>query len=282
MIGELVNVLTEDKVYLDGLFTASEHAPSTDIDAAILVHGLSGNFYKSRLLKHFANVLNSIGISTVLINTRGHDYLNSTQRMGRASTLGAAVEIIDECKHDLFAWCEFLKSRQRDQLMLLGHSLGGIKSLYAQAHLPHENVKRVAALSSTKLSYDSLMGSSGGDKFAYWLNRAQMMVAEGKGEEWMFVTFPFATWMSAIAYLAKYGDGDKNNWMNFMNQISIPVFAAFGQRELEHNPAFSAMKQDLANVDQPNFTIDIVPNADHFYSACFDEASNRLLNWLKI
>ena len=130
MIGELVNVLTEDKVYLDGLFTASEHAPSTDIDAAILVHGLSGNFYKSRLLKHFANVLNSIGISTVLINTRGHDYLNSTQRMGRASTLGAAVEIIDECKHDLFAWCEFLKSRQRDQLMLLGHSLGGICLLY--------------------------------------------------------------------------------------------------------------------------------------------------------
>ena len=280
MIGELVSVLTEDKVRLDGFYREANRQSNTDIDSAILIHGLSGNFYKSRLLKHFATELNGIGISTVLVNTRGHDYLNSTPRMGRSTTLGAAVELIDECKHDLYAWCEFLDSRERSRVLLLGHSLGAIKSLYAQAHLPHENVKKIAAFSATKLSYDSLVGSSGGERFAFWLNAAQAKVAEGKGDDFLFVDFPFPTWMSATAYLAKYGDGDKNNWLNFKEQISIPVLAAFGEREMEDNAAFNAMKADLANIRQANFTIDFVPNADHFYSACFDEASNRLMAWL--
>lgn len=281
MVGELVSVLTEDKVRLDGFYCDVDRPSFTDVDAAILVHGLSGNFYKSRLLKHFATELNSIGVSTVLVNTRGHDYLNSTPRMGRSTTLGAAVEIIDECKQDLYAWCEFLESRQRSHVMLLGHSLGAIKSLYAQAHLPHDNVKRVAAFSATKLSYDSLMGSSGGERFAFWLSAAQTKVAQGKGDEFLFVDFPFPTWMSATAYLAKYGDGDKNNWLNFMEQIAIPVLAAFGEREMENNAAFNAMKVDLANIQQANFTIDFVPHADHFYSACFDEASRLLMDWLQ-
>lgn len=283
MLGKLVSTFTEDKVRLDGLHCeAKTQSDSTqlELDAAVIVHGLSGNFYSSRLLKHLASELLKIGVDALLVNTRGHDFLNSTPRMGRAATLGAAVEIIDECKFDLHGWVEYLEKNGKQNILLLGHSLGAIKSLYAHAHKPHQNVKKIAAFSATKLSYDSLMGSSGGDKFKHWLNEAHERVADNRGDQLMYVDFPFPTWMSAEAYLKKYGDGDKYNWLNFTEEIQVPVLAAFGEIEMRENPAFAAMDHDLKNISQSNFSVEYIPNADHFYSACFREASECLINWL--
>ena len=283
MLGSLVNTFTEDKVRLDGFFCESE--PGSDrqhgIDAAVIVHGLSGNFYKSRLLKHIASELLANGIDIVLVNTRGHDFLNSTPRMGRTATIGAAVEIIDECKYDLHGWVDFLEKRGKKSVMLVGHSLGAIKSLYAQAHMPHKNVKRIAAFSATKLSFDSLLASSKGDRFKHWLTEAQNHVANGNGEHLLYVDFPFPTWMSANAYLKKYGDGDRHNWFKFMDRIEVPVLAAFGEIEMKQNPSFVAMTNDLNSITQVNFSVQYVSNADHFYSACFSEASACLIDWLK-
>ena len=281
MLGKLVSTFTEDKVRLDGFFAESgDSGNKCDIDAAVVVHGLSGNFYKSRLLKHLSHELCSFGIDTILVNTRGHDFLNSTPRMGRATTLGAAVEIIDESKFDLYAWVEFLVKHGKRNVMLVGHSLGAIKSLYSHAHLPHENVKRIAAFSATKLSYDSLLSSTKGERFSHWLSESQQLIADNQGEQLIFVDFPFPTWMSANAYLKKYGAGDRYNWLNFVEQIQIPVLAVFGEIEMKENPAFAAMQVDLNNMTQPNFKIQYIPNADHFYSACFRDASECLLTWL--
>ena len=281
MNGELVSIITRDRVRLDGFFTnANEPNDSLPVDAAVIVHGLSGNFYKSRLLKHFAAELQKLGVPSVLVNTRGHDYLNATQRMGKSATLGAAVEVIDECKFDLYAWAEFLTSREHARVMLLGHSLGAIKSLYAQANMPHPAVSHVAAFSATKLSYDSLLSSSEGDRFSHWLGQAQALVADKRGSELLYVDFPFPTWMSADAYLKKYGDGDKYNWLSFMELIQVPTLTVFGQREMEENPAFVAMQDDLRTIEQKNFDLRYIPHADHFYSACFEKATSCLIDWL--
>jgi hypothetical protein len=285
MHGELVSVLTEDRVRLDGFIVRSGFASQPqnslhNVQAAVLVHGLSGNFYQSSLLRQFANELANNGVVPLLINTRGHDYLNSTTRMGRATTLGAAVEVVDECRFDLYAWCQFLVDRGFDQILLLGHSLGSIKILYSQAHLPHPCVTRLAAYSPTKLSYNSLLGSTGGARFSHWIMQCQQAVAENRGDDLMFVDFPFPTWMSAHAYLNKYSHPDRYNWLTFREQISIPVAAIFGEREMEENPAFQAMKPDLAKLNQPNFTIHFIPHADHFYSACIPAASKFLFEWL--
>jgi len=284
MLGELVTVVTEDKVRLDGFYSIStqqQKNASMPADAAVVVHGLSGNFYGSRLLKHFAQTLLDAGINSLLVNTRGHDYLNSTPRMGQAATIGAAVEIVDECKYDLNAWVDFLVKQNNGRVMLLGHSLGAIKSLYTQAHMPHAKATCLAVFSATKLSYDSLLSSTGGERFSHWLGIAQQQVSAGNGEKLLYVDFPFPTWMSANAYLNKYGDGDKYNWLSFIDRIDVPTLAAFGELEMKENPAFTAMTGDLENIRQPNVQVDFIRNADHFYSACFDAVSSTLINWLK-
>lgn len=281
MNGELVSIITNDRVRLDGFYSEPTGSNAElPVDAAVIIHGLSGNFYKSRLLKHFASELQNSGVHTVLVNTRGHDYLNATQRSGKSATLGAAVEVIDESKHDLHAWAEFLTSCGHSRVMLLGHSLGAIKSLYAQAYMPHPAVTHLAAFSATKLSYDSLLASTEGDRFSHWLEQAHAKVAEDRGSELLYVDFPFPTWMSADAYLKKYGDGDKYNWLSFMELIQIPTLAVFGQIEMEENPAFMAMQDDLRTVQQANFDLRYIPYADHFYSACFEKATDCLKNWL--
>ena len=283
MIGEIVSVVTQDKVKLDGFYSQSvEPVPVARpaVDAAVIVHGLSGNFYQSRLLKHFAFELSKMGIGSLLVNTRGHDYLNSTPRMGRATTMGSAVEIIDECRFDLTAWTDFLVQRGHQRILLLGHSLGAIKSLYCQAHQPHPNVAGIAAFSATKLSYDSLLSSTGGDRFSHWLGVSQQMVSNGDGPQLLFVDFPFPTWMSADAYLNKYGNGDRYNWLSFMDRIDVPALTVFGEIEINENPAFMAMADDLSNIKQSNFQVRIVAHADHFYSARFKAGSTVLVEWL--
>ena len=282
MRGELVSVLTSDKVRLDGFFCMPTNPSKQQhkIDGAILVHGLSGNFYQSRLLKHFAKSLLDADIPIVIVNTRGHDYLHAAPRMGRTATLGAAVEVIDECRFDLEAWAQFMVSQGCESTLLLGHSLGAIKSLYAQAHQPLPKVSGIAAFSATKLSTDSLSSSSKGDRFRFWLEQSNSLRSSDRGDELMFVDFPFPTWMSANAYHSKYGDGDKYNWLSFMNQITVPTLATFGTIEMEDNPSFKVMKPELEAITQSNFEIAFVERADHFYSACFEAASDILMGWL--
>lgn len=291
MLGELVTTMTEDRVRLDGFYShpdsqGSEFELKTSnqfpVDGAVVVHGLSGNFYKSRLLKHLAHQLLSHGLPTVLANTRGHDYLNSTARMGRAQTLGAAVEDISESKFDLHAWAEFLVHQGCEKVLLVGHSLGAIKSLFAQAHNPHPNVAALALLSATRLSEATLLKSEKGETFKKWLEKARGLVAAGQGDQLLFVDFPFPTWMSASAYAKKYGSGEAHNWMQFADQINVPALCLFGQIEMEENPAFGGMEPELKTVvsAKPNIQYAIVESADHFYSARALAASEKIIDWL--
>ena len=291
MLGELVTTMTSDRVRLDGFYCEpgrqteddiSRTAVKLPVDGAVIIHGLSGNFYKSRLLKHLASQTLKHGLPTVMANTRGHDYLNSTARMGRAQTLGTAVEDVSESKFDLHAWAEFLADKGCKRVLLLGHSLGAIKSLFAQAHNPHPAVAALACLSATRLSETALLASEKGETFKEWLDKARGLVESGRGEELMFVSFPFPTWMSAAAYARKYGSGENLNWVRYASLVSVPTLCVFGQIEMNENPAFMGMQDDLNEITEAysNFHVEIIESADHFYSARALAASEKIMEWL--
>ena len=226
----------------------------------------------------------SHGLPTVLANTRGHDYLNSTSRMGRAQTLGAAVEDVAESKFDLHAWAEFLVHQGCQRILFVGHSLGAIKSLFAQAHNAHPKVSALACLSATRLSEAALLKSKKGETFQKWLDKARGLVAAGQGEQLLYVDFPFPTWMSAAAYSKKYGSGESHNWMHFAEQINVPTLCLFGQIEMDENPAFAGMESELKTVvsAKPNIQYAIVESADHFYSSRALAASEKIIEWLTL
>jgi len=275
-------VLTEDRVRLDGFCCRSDRPRLTPFDAAVITHGLGGNFYSSRLLTYFARVMSEIGISVVLANTRGHDNLTMTIKSGRVAMIGAAYEMVSDCEYDLNAWSNFLTKQGFQNQVFFGHSLGAIKTLYAQAHRPSENVKALVALSATRLCHQNLLESAGGDDFRTMLEQAQSFVDQGRGEELMRATFPFPIWMAAAAYLEKYGPADKYDWLSFVEKIEVPTLLLYGQIELDENPAFAGLEPELKSLIESHrqYSMKTIENADHFYSGRFQAAGEIVRSWL--
>jgi pimeloyl-ACP methyl ester carboxylesterase len=287
MQGEIVVAVTEDNVKLHGLYLASTQRRVTstttgDVDGAVLVHGLGGNFYSSRLLNHFAEILVGMGISVVLVNTRGHDMVNTTVWTGRSVNVGTAFEDVDHCRFDLAAWAEFLGEKGCRNVVMFGHSLGAIKALYAQAHAPHDHVKSIIALSPTRLSYEQMSNSPNGELFRSIYEDCERMVAAGDGNQPVHRAFPFPMWMTSDGYVAKYGPAETFNWLKFIDNVSIPTLLAFGELELATNPAFEGLESDLERLRAGwnSFEIETIENADHFYNSQFAMVEDVITRWL--
>ena len=222
-------------------------------------------------------------MSVVLANTRGHDNLTTTVRMGQLATLGAGYEIVSDCRLDLKGWSDFLIRRGHQNQLLFGHSLGAIKSLYAFAHESLDVVKSIVALSATRLSHERLLASKNGENFREMLRLAKSLVDEGKPDELMKVTFPFSTWMAAGPYLEKYGPEDRYNWFRFADRITVPTLLVYGETELAEHPAFQGMESEIQDLQTRNSNLDFktVPKADHFYSGCFQSVGEVVKDWLQ-
>lgn len=282
MKGEIVNTQTVDRVRLHGLYCAPVIQRRPPYDAVVLTHGLAGNFYSSRFLFYLAHSFLDLGIHVVIGNTRGHDDLNRTPRMGRSSYLGAAYENVADCQFDLESWTEFLLGRGHERIALVGHSLGAIKSLFAQAHRPQASVRAVIGLSATRLNHEQFLNSSGRDAFASTLEEAKNWVDSGRPDFLMDIEFPFPAKMGAAAYLDKYGNSNQYDWLKFIKDINVPTQLIFGQLELNENSAFEGLAKEFYRLqtENPLLTIDTVEGADHFYSARFSQAADCIRDWL--
>jgi pimeloyl-ACP methyl ester carboxylesterase len=287
MIGELVHTSTKDHVRLHGFYqksnTPSRSTPDAgNVDAAILIHGLGGNFYSSRLLNFFSGAMLELGISPVVVNTRGHDMINTSTSAGRSRSLGAAFENVSESTFDLNAWTDFMLERGHQNILWLGHSLGAIKSLYTQANAPHDSVTSIVALSATRLSHKRLVTGPGGGAFQETMKRCQELVDQKQGDTPIQVPVPFPTWMTPSGYLEKYGPSEKYNWLTFIDKVDIPTLLVFGEKELDENHAFEGLREEL-EVIQNSWscpTVVEIPEADHFYSAKYEEANDVIARWL--
>ena len=287
MHGELVHTITSDFVRLHGFYRESKetlvsNAETGGINAAILTHGLGGNFYSSRLLFHLAGVLESIGIHVVIANTRGHDMINSSTWAGKTRSVGAAFENVADSKMDINAWADFLVKRGHTNITAVGHSLGAIKSIYAQAFAPHPNIKNIVALSATRLSYAKLSDSPRGELFRETIKRCESLVEQNQGHNPIQVPFPFPTWMSPQGYLDKYGPTEAFNWLDFIDRIEIPTLMLFGEKELNENVAFEGLRDNLAllSAEWNSLTIQEIDDADHFYTSRFNEVGENIVRWL--
>ncbi|MEL7497300.1 MAG: alpha/beta fold hydrolase [Planctomycetota bacterium] len=287
MIGELVHTMTEDHLRLHGFYSASTESVRTVIrsgncDAAVLLHGLGGNFYSSRLLSHFSQTLRQFGISTLIGNTRGHDMINTSTWGGRARSNGAAFESVADCTYDVQGWVDFLVDKGHSSILLFGHSLGAIKSIFAQAYKPSPRVKAIIGLSATRLSYAKLIDSPRGELFRQTIARCQSLIDDKQGDQLIEVPFPFPTWMTPHGYLAKYGPDEAYNWIRFIDRVDVPTLLLFGQRELDENPAFVGLRDELVElpIQNPSVRVKEILNADHFYASQMSIVDVELEQWL--
>jgi dienelactone hydrolase len=284
MLVDLVQTTTRDGVRLDGTFRAGEGAgpPAVALDAVCFVHGTGGNFYGSTLFDALAERLVGLGVAALRVNTRGHDGLSTAVTAQGGRRQGAAYEVIDECRHDLAAWLDWLRRRAGPRVGLLGHSMGAVKALYALAHEPRLGAACAVAVSPPRLSYAAFCASPQGPPFLETYARAEAHVRAGRPSALMEVTLPLPYVTTAAGYVEKYGPEERYNYLNFVAAVPCPTLVTLGGLEVANNMAFRGAPEELAALAarQPRLRGEVVAGADHFYSAGRPELVALVDDWL--
>ena len=281
---ELLQARTADGVRLDGALAVPKHRDSShppSVDAALCIHGTGSNFYAASVFEGLEPKLLADGIAVLRANTRGHDTISTAATLGGPKRLGSSLENVDDCRHDIVAWLEFLIQRGLHSVALIGHSLGAIKALHCVAHSPHPTIKRLVAISPPRLSHEFYCNSERRDEFLEHYRTAQELMQAGRGETLMEIKTPLPFLVSAASFLDKYGPDEKYNFLKHLDRITMPTLFVFGEVELaELN--FRGLAETVAEGTLPaqNVRVVTVGGANHVYTGRLDELSHKLRSWL--
>jgi pimeloyl-ACP methyl ester carboxylesterase len=282
---DLVNTRTTDGLRLDGALQvpASKAANRLCFDAAILLSGVGSNFYGSSLMEYLAGRLAALGVAALRVNTRGHDGVSTASTPGGGKLQGAAYEIVDECRYDVAAWTDFLVERGFPRVALIGHSLGAIKALYAQAHEPQGAVRQIVAISPPRLSNKDFRVGPQSAAFFQSMAAAEQLISDGKPQMLFQASFPFPLILSAATYVDKYGPPSRYNVLRFATRVDCPIVFVYGAEELKHGGvAFAGLPDALAELDWQNGPppVVVIPNANHLYVGCHNQLADKLVSHL--
>ena len=280
-----VRTITRDGIHLDGSFQSSPATASGfPLDAICLIHGTGGNFYNSTLFDAFAERFLELGCSVLRVNTPGHDGISTAVTATGGRRLGAAYEIVDECRYDLMAWIDWLKQRAGPQIALIGHSLGAVKSLYTLAHEPSLAVRCVVAISPPRLSYSWFCSSPEGPQFLQTYTVAEKLVEGRNPAALLEVKLPLPFVITAAGYVEKYGPDERYNYLKFLPGVPSPMLITLGGVEVENNMAFQGPPEAIAALTSRSRQLSVatIAGADHFYSGCRADLLGVVEAWLRI
>lgn len=279
---ELIRVKTADGVLLDGLLQPAVTADSSSRNIAwLLVHGTGSNFYSGGVLQAFAEQLARAGHSVARINTRGHDIISALPGGRPPLSGGAAFESIADCVPDLRAWLDELIRRDFSRVVLVGHSMGGVKAIFSQAHDPHPNVAAVVGVSPPRFCHAEWQSSPRASAFRDHFQRANELVGSGRGNELMLVQQPLPLWLTAAGFLAKYGPHDHFDFVPLLPRLNRPTLLIVGTESVASSPAFESVPAAVQELQpsSPHLDLRLVPGANTGYSGHLDAPGQLALDW---
>jgi len=268
----LLSFKTADNERLHGLlFTPADKR--SDI-ALIMVHGVAMNFYLPPL-PTFGQALAESGYHCFVINTRGHDWICRAGNLTRFG--GAAYETFEECLLDLDGAIDCMARRGYRRFILVGHSLGCVKSLIYQGTRQRADIAGVISCSCPKQFYSARAKEQ--PEFEALMREAEHMIASGRGDEFLWAqTSGSLGIFTARTYANKYGRDEKNDVRPHAARLGCPHLALAGGAE---HPFFPEYAKALAEAGGGSASYQIVPNSNHFYTNQEPEAVAIINGWLE-
>ena len=275
----LVSVTTSDGVRLEGaLRTATTGAADLGLDLVICHHGVGGNFAVPSFYDPMGDELLGHGTAVLRVNNRGHDqaWFLGTRR------LGAAYEVIDDCRHDWKAWLDFAEQQGYRRIAVWGHSLGAVKTIYDLSVEPDARVVCALASSPPRFSHAAYMRSKDRERFAADIHHAQSLVDAGQPEALLEALIPQNRPFSARTYLDKYGANARYDYFQHLPNTRMPLLVTLGGLETpdvsfaplaEHGPTFKNQ--------WPNIGYAQIDGADHFYRDRTTQLWSAVQQWLQ-
>lgn len=269
---EICTFKTADNERLHGaLFTPTE-GPS-DL-ALIFVHGVAMNFYLPPLFT-FGQELAARGFHGFAINTRGHDWISRAGNLAKFG--GSAFENLEDCLPDLDGAVDYIKKRGYRRFILIGHSLGAIKSIIYQGTRQRPEVVGIVSCSAPRQFFSERVARQAG--FRELIEKAEALVAEGKGEELIPVGVGSTPGIfTARSHVNKYGRDDRNDCRPYAKHLGCPLLAIVGSAEPKF---FYEYAQEIVAAAAPNATCRLVDGANHFYNRHTPEIVAIIDHWLR-
>ena len=252
---QLLRFKTADSERLHGLlFTPPED--KSDV-ALVFVHGVAMNFYLPPL-SVFGQELAERGYHCFVINTRGHDWI---ARAGNLTKFGgSAYENLEDCLPDLDGALDYLKEQGYRRFILIGHSLGAIKSIIYQGTRQRRDVIGVVSCSAPRQFYSERVARQAG--FREVIEKAETMIAQGRDEELLPVAVGSSRGIfSARTHVNKYGINDRNDCRPYTRRLGCRLLAIVGGAGAHG-------------------TYKLVKGANHFYTRHMPEIIEIIDGWL--
>ena len=287
MLVDLVDVTTKDGVRLDGTLRKPDSGrESSGPDLCILHHGLAGNFYAPGLLSDFADALLEAGIPVLRVNARGHDPV-SRDAISR-TPYGGAYERLSDCVHDWEAWINFAEAAGYRNILVWGHSLGGLKTIYYLAHTHDPRVRLGIATSPPRFSYSDYQISEGWERFHDEERRARGHIDEGRPATLMEVAYPNGLLITAEGFVDKYGPEDNYNILKLLPRTTHPLLVTVGALEgvvindVNSLMAFRGLAHQLEKLsgEVENMTFLTIPGGDHQFNGVRQDGWEIIQGWL--
>jgi pimeloyl-ACP methyl ester carboxylesterase len=269
---QLCTFKTDDNERLHGLLFTPVEARSNL--ALLFVHGVAMNFYLPPLVV-FGQELAQRGFHSFVINTRGHDWVT---RAGNLTAFGgAAYETFEDALTDLDGALAYLAAQGYRRFILVGHSLGCVKSLLYQGSRRRADIVGIVSCSCPKQFYSARALEQ--PQFAELMGQAEKWVSQGKGDEFLWAPASGGAGLfTAKTYVNKYGRHENNDVRPHARQLGCPLLTIAGGAE---HPYFPEYARELADAAGAKALCKIVPGANHFYSKQELEVIDIITQWLK-
>ena len=248
---QLVQISTSDGLYLHGFYV-----PSIDKKTAVLhIHGFEGNFYENNFVHVLIKEMENRGIGFLTVNTRGNGRdtdFNTVE--GSYKKIGARYELLEDAHLDITAWLEFLIKEGYSNIILMGHSLGTVKvtRYLFEGELRNKIFKLILLAPFDKKGYMIVQGLD----THKLLEKAQVMITEGKGDE--LITSDFGDGITSYkTFISWYKQDDLGRMFEFsskdydfpiLKQIKIPTKVIVGSKDEYFYPTDTQHFEDAMNV----------------------------------
>jgi pimeloyl-ACP methyl ester carboxylesterase len=257
------------------LFGPAQEAKNSDL-ALLCIHGTAMNFYLGPL-PTLALALASQDHHAFTMNTRGHDWI---ARAGKDLTSfgGAAYENLEDCLNDIDAALVLLGDKGYGRFVLIGHSLGAVKSLFYQGMRHRRDIIGVICCSAPRQFYSARAVEQ--PEFPKRMAEAETMLEQGRGEDFLWAPSSGAAGIfTARTYVSKYGSHEKTDLRPYAARLKCPLLTIAGEAE---RPFFPTYARELAEATTKQQGLcKIIDGADHFYRGQEVILTSIVANWLR-
>jgi len=254
--------------WLDGFWCHGEEKSNV---LMIVVHGMGGNFYGSRLKKELMSRCTQENIDVFTFNNRGAGW-------------GVQNERFSDCLADIDAAVKFARKEGYRKIVLLGHSTGCQKITFYQARRQLRIVKALVQLAPGD-DY-AIVRRDLGMSFNRWVKKAEALVQEGAGET---LLPPHRTGFGARRFLSVADPSNtESKIFNYegplyhFRKIRTPMLVIFGSAEefaCIPVPEMGRILSEKTNAEDFEFVS--IPGADHGFHGKELQTVKYIVKWLR-